>query len=55
MRALPEERRVAVALRYWLGFTPAEIAELLDVPAGPINSRLARALEQLRAELGEAP
>jgi RNA polymerase sigma-70 factor (ECF subfamily) len=43
-------RRVVVVLRYGLGYSPAAIAELLDVPTGTVNSRLARALDDLRAE-----
>lgn len=48
---LPPGRRAVVLLRYWLGYTPAEIAPLLDVPVGTVHSRLARALEQLREHL----
>jgi RNA polymerase sigma factor (sigma-70 family) len=45
------ERRVAVVLRYGVGMTPKQIAEALGLPVGTVNSRLARALEQLRESL----
>ena len=48
---LAPERRVVVILRYGLGHPVAEIAELVGVPVGTVQSRLARALEQLRAQL----
>jgi RNA polymerase sigma-70 factor (ECF subfamily) len=46
--SLSEPRRVVVVLRYGLGYAPADIARLLDLPAGTVNSRLARALDDLR-------
>jgi RNA polymerase sigma-70 factor, ECF subfamily len=42
------ERRVVVVLRYGVGMTPKQIAGALDLPVGTVNSRLARALLQLR-------
>jgi RNA polymerase sigma-70 factor, ECF subfamily len=45
--ALPDEQRIPVALRHLLGFTPGEIATLLDVPRGTVNSRLRRGLDTL--------
>ena len=42
------ERRVVVVLRYGVGMTPKQIAGALDLPVGTVNSRLARALAQLR-------
>jgi RNA polymerase sigma-70 factor (ECF subfamily) len=44
------QRRIVIVLRYGLGYSPSVIAELLGIPTGTVNSRLARALEDLRAE-----
>jgi RNA polymerase sigma-70 factor (ECF subfamily) len=49
--ALAADRRAVVVLRYWLGFVPTEIAELLELPVGTVHSRLARALAELRLNL----
>jgi RNA polymerase sigma-70 factor (ECF subfamily) len=51
---LDHDRRVVVVLRYWLDFSPSDIAALLQIPIGTVASRLNRALEQLRAELEES-
>lgn len=51
VRSLDPDRREVIALRYWLDFTPPEIAAVLDVPVGTVHSRLSRAMADLRAEL----
>jgi RNA polymerase sigma-70 factor, ECF subfamily len=48
---LSPERRAVVVLRYVLEYTPGEIAKLLDLPRGTVNSRLRRALDELAAEV----
>jgi RNA polymerase sigma-70 factor (ECF subfamily) len=45
---LSPQRRVVVVLRYGIGYSPAEIAALLELPVGTVHSRLARALQDLR-------
>jgi RNA polymerase sigma-70 factor, ECF subfamily len=47
---LPPEHRAVVVLRYVLEYTPGEIAELLDVPRGTVNSRLRRGLDRMKEE-----
>ncbi|MEO9175259.1 MAG: RNA polymerase sigma factor, partial [Gaiellales bacterium] len=51
MATLDIERRAVVVLRYGLDLGPGEIAAVLGVPVGTVNSRLARALGQLREEV----
>jgi RNA polymerase sigma-70 factor (ECF subfamily) len=51
---LAPDRRAVVVLRFWLQLTPSEIAGTLEVPVGTVNSRLARALADLRAVLEES-
>jgi RNA polymerase sigma-70 factor (ECF subfamily) len=51
VRALVElspEHRAVVVLRYLLDYTPGEIAEILGLPRGTVNSRLRRGLDRLR-------
>ena len=45
---LPPEHRAVVVLRYVLEYTPGEIAELLDLPRGTVNSRLRRGLDRMK-------
>ncbi len=49
---LSPEHRAVIVLRYLLDYRPGEIAELLELPRGTVNSRLRRALDQLGGQLG---
>jgi RNA polymerase sigma-70 factor (ECF subfamily) len=49
--ALPPEQRAVIVLRHLLEYTPGEIAELLEVPRGTVNSRLRRGLDALKERL----
>jgi RNA polymerase sigma-70 factor, ECF subfamily len=51
LAALGLEHRAVVVLRHLLGYTPGEIAQLLDLPRGTVNSRLRRGLDALAADL----
>ena len=51
LAALPPEQRAVIVLRHLLEYTPGEIAELLDLPRGTVNSRLRRGLDALSQEL----
>jgi RNA polymerase sigma-70 factor (ECF subfamily) len=48
---LGPEHRAVVVLRHLLGYTPGEIATMLDLPRGTVNSRLRRALDALSLRL----
>jgi RNA polymerase sigma-70 factor (ECF subfamily) len=50
---LPDRYREVVALRYFAGLSESETAEALSCPVGTAKSRLSRALNLLRAQLGE--
>jgi RNA polymerase sigma-70 factor, ECF subfamily len=52
--ALSPEHRAVIVLRYLLEYTPGEIAELLELPRGTVNSRLRRGLDQLGGRLDES-
>ena len=47
LRSLPVDQRAVVVLRHGLGYTQGEIARMLDLPRGTVNSRLRRALDRL--------
>lgn len=48
---LPRDLRAVVALRYFSGYTLAETADILKLPAGTVSTRQRRALALLRLEL----
>jgi RNA polymerase sigma-70 factor (ECF subfamily) len=50
---LDEHHRRAIACRYFLDLSEEETAAVLGCRRGTVKSRLARALEHLRAEVGE--
>jgi RNA polymerase sigma-70 factor, ECF subfamily len=50
---LPPDQRAVVVLRHLLEYTPGEIARMLELPRGTVNSRLRRALDRLRTLVEE--
>jgi RNA polymerase sigma factor (sigma-70 family) len=58
LRALPLELQTLLELAYWEGLSDRELAEILEIPAGTIKSRLRKArqqLEQLMSTLAGSP
>jgi RNA polymerase sigma-70 factor, ECF subfamily len=53
LAGLSPEHRAVIVLRHLLEYTPGEIAGLLGLPRGTVNSRLRRGLDELRDRLGE--
>lgn len=51
LASLAAEQRAVLILRYLLEYTPGEIAAMLDLPRGTVNSRLRRGLDQLAGSL----
>ena len=48
---LSPDHRAVIVLRHLLEYTPGEIAELLELPRGTVNSRLRRGLDELADDL----
>jgi RNA polymerase sigma-70 factor, ECF subfamily len=52
LASLSPDHRAVVVLRYLLNYTPGEIARMLELPRGTVNSRLRRALDALQDTMG---
>lgn len=48
---LPTEQRVVLELRYFAGYSHAEIAARLEIPIGTVKSRMTRGIMALRSRL----
>ena len=53
LAGLSPEHRAVIVLRHLLDYSPGEIADLLELPRGTVNSRLRRGLDQLREAIGD--
>ena len=53
LESLGEDDRLVLSCRYLLDLSEAETAEVLSLRRGTVKSRTSRALERLRAQLGE--
>ncbi len=53
LERLPEDDREVLSCRYLLDLAEAETAQVLGLRRGTVKSRTSRALDRLRAELGE--
>lgn len=54
LATLPPRARAVVVLRYWEDLSIEQVADVLGCSPGNVKSHTARALEKLRAVLGEA-
>jgi RNA polymerase sigma-70 factor (ECF subfamily) len=53
LASLSPEHRAVIVLRYLLEYTPGEIARVLEIPRGTVNSRLRRGLDALQGHIAE--
>jgi RNA polymerase sigma-70 factor (ECF subfamily) len=51
LRRLTDAQRTILAMTFYLGLSPAEAADALEIPVGTVKSRLHYALEALRAAI----
>lgn len=53
LAALDQNRREVIVLRFYLGHSASEIAQMLGVAEGTVRSRMQRGLEDLRRQLDD--
>lgn len=53
LRQIPIDLQIAVELHYWEHIPVAQMAEILEIPAGTVKSRLFRARDALRQALAK--
>jgi DNA-directed RNA polymerase specialized sigma24 family protein len=53
LATLPARARAVVVLRYWEDLSVEQVADLLGCSTGNVKSQSARALDKLRAALGD--
>ena len=53
LEQLPEEQRTLIALVYWAGLTPAEVAARLNISPETVTARTRSALTQLAGRLDD--
>ena len=53
LASLPPDQRGVIVLRYLLDYSPGEIARMLELPRGTVNSRLRRGLDALQGRITE--
>ncbi|MGH3092115.1 MAG: RNA polymerase sigma factor, partial [Gaiellaceae bacterium] len=51
LASLSPEHRAVIVLRFLLEYSPGEIAGILEVPRGTVNSRLRRGLDALAGQI----
>ena len=51
LESLSPEHRAVIVLRYLLEYSPGEIAGILEIPRGTVNSRLRRGLDALAGRI----
>lgn len=53
LASLAPDHRAVIVLRYLLEYSPGEIARMLELPRGTVNSRLRRGLDSLQGLVAE--
>jgi RNA polymerase sigma-70 factor (ECF subfamily) len=51
LRRLTDSQQTILVLTFYIGLTPTEMADALDIPVGTAKSRLHYAIEALRAAI----